>query len=95
MTLERVDTVIAFAVIMLGVSLLITIATQIISSLLALRGANLLWGIKTVLADCGITTDELESERIAREVLTDPTISDSVFSRFADSKFLRPLRRAC
>ena len=32
MTLDRLDTVIAFAVVMLGVSLLITIATQMISS---------------------------------------------------------------
>jgi hypothetical protein len=84
MMLERLDTVIAFAVIMLGVSLLITVATQMISSFLGLRGTNLLWGIKTILQDSGIsaTADKL-ARKLAREILTDPMISDSVASRVA------------
>jgi hypothetical protein len=90
MTLDRLDTIIAFAVVMLGVSLLITIATQIISSFLGLRGSNLLWGIKTILQDSGITT---ELDKIAREVLTDPEISDSVFSKFEGSKVIGYLTR--
>ncbi len=77
MTLDRLDTVIAFAVVMLGVSLLITIATQMISSFLGLRGTNLLWGIKTILKDAGIKTG---AGAIARRVLTNSKISDSVFS---------------
>ena len=85
MTLDRLDTVIAFAVVMLGVSLLITIATQIISSFLGLRGSNLLWGIKTILRDNGITA---ELDKIAREVLTDPMISDSVFSKLGKIKII-------
>jgi hypothetical protein len=77
MTLDRLDTLIAFAVVMLGVSLLITIATQMISSFLGLRGSNLLWGIKVVLKDCGVTT---ELDKIALAVLTDTKSSDSLFS---------------
>jgi len=46
--LEKLDTLIAFAVVMLGVSLIITILTQIISTFLGLRGSNLLWGIQTL-----------------------------------------------
>jgi hypothetical protein len=36
---------------MLGVSLIITILTQIVSSFLALRGSNLLWGIEVLLKE--------------------------------------------
>jgi hypothetical protein len=41
MTLEHLDTFIAFGSVMLGVSLLITILTQMVGSLLSLRGHNL------------------------------------------------------
>jgi hypothetical protein len=75
---------------MLGVSLLITVASQIISSFLGLRGSNLLWGIKTILQESGITTD---LDKIAREVLTDPKISDSVFSKFGRIKVIGYLTR--
>jgi hypothetical protein len=50
MILEYLDTIIAFVVILLGVSLLITILNQMISALLGYRGTNLLWGIQTVLS---------------------------------------------
>jgi hypothetical protein len=36
---------------MLGVSLIITILTQIVASFLGLRGTNVLWGIETLLAE--------------------------------------------
>jgi hypothetical protein len=47
MMLQYLDTIIAFTVIMLGVSLLITIITQMISALFGYRGINLFWGLKT------------------------------------------------
>jgi hypothetical protein len=90
MTLDRLDTVIAFAVVMLGVSLLITIATQMISSVLGLRGTNLLWGIKKVLDDLGIRD---KVDEIARKVLTDARISDSVFSGSKNRFLLRLTKR--
>ena len=49
--LEKLDTLIAFAVVMLGVSLIITILTQIVASFLGLRGSNLLWGIEVLLKE--------------------------------------------
>lgn len=82
MTLQHLDTVIAFAVIMLGASLLITIFTQAISGFLALRGTNLLWGITTLLA----TADKRlqgDAGAIAQQVLTHPLLSDSVMSKYS------------
>jgi hypothetical protein len=80
--LQYLDTIIAFAVIMLGVSLLITILNQMISALLGYRGTNLLWGIKTLLGtiEPNLST---KAEVIATEVLRKPIISDSIFSKFA------------
>jgi hypothetical protein len=40
MTLDRLDVVMAFVVIITGVSVLVTILTQTISSVLGLRGIN-------------------------------------------------------
>jgi hypothetical protein len=75
MMLDRLGTFVVFAVVMLGVSLLITVATQFISGALGLRGSNLLWGIERILESNGI-----ENKNIARQVLTHPSISDSIFS---------------
>lgn len=77
------DTVISFAILILVASLFITAATQVVVSLLALRGGNLRRG----LADLFETAypDE-ESRRWAKEiagrVLRYPTISGSIFSHF-------------
>lgn len=79
MTLEHLDTVIAFVVILAGVSLLVTIFTQTISALFGLRGANLLWGIKTLLTelDPNLAT---HAKTIAAAVLHHPLVSDSTLS---------------
>jgi len=79
MTLEYLDTVIAFAVIMLGVSLLITIFTQMASALFGLRGTNLLWGLKTLFQSI-----DPRIAAHAETVLRDPLISDSAFSKFRE-----------
>jgi len=83
MMLQHLDAVIAFAVVMLGVSLVITVGTQIVVSLLGLRGTNL----RRSLTDLFETASpDREAKRyakeIARRVLRHPLISDSVFSRF-------------
>jgi hypothetical protein len=84
MTLEHLEALIAFAVVMLGVSLLITILTQMVSALFGLRGTNLLWGVRTLL---GAIDERIESQ--AEEVLRRPLISDSVctkcLSKFKDT----------
>jgi hypothetical protein len=80
---QNVDIAIAFVVLMLVASLFITAATQVVLSLLGLRGANL----RRSLADLLETSyADQEVRRWAREiagrVLRHPTISDSVFSHF-------------
>jgi len=79
--LAYLDTIIAFAVIMLGFSLLITLLNQMISAFLGYRGSNLRWGVETMLT----TLDPNLAARardIANHVLTDPIVSDSVFAKF-------------
>lgn len=81
--LQYLDTLIAFAVIMLGISLLITILTQLVSAVLRLRGRNLVAGLKLLLehADDGL---KQHAKTIAESVLKHSLISDSLLkSRLA------------
>ncbi len=81
--LAYLDTLIGFAVVMLGVSLLITILTQMVSALLSHRGANLRWGLVTLfrhVPNCPLLNTAQHAEMIARDVLSHPLISDSIFS---------------
>ncbi|HUI77759.1 MAG TPA: hypothetical protein VLY24_07570 [Bryobacteraceae bacterium] len=75
MTLAHVDMLIAYTAVMLGVSLIITVLTQMVSASLGLRGTNLLWGTKTLLKSID---PQLESQ--AEAMLTHPIISDSLVS---------------
>jgi hypothetical protein len=79
MTFEHLDTIIAFVVILAGVSLLVTIFTQTVSALFGLRGANLLWGIETLLKelDPNLAT---YAKTISEKVLNHPLVSDSTLS---------------
>jgi hypothetical protein len=81
--LDYVDTFLAFGVIMLGVSLIITMLTQMTSALLAARGANLRDGIATLLAalEPNLAAD---ARTISQSVLTHPVISDSIFARLSN-----------
>lgn len=81
--LSYLDTVIGFAVVMLGISLLITILTQMVSSLFNHRGGNLLWGLRTLFANINPTRFPhltAEADSVAKSVLTHCLISDSWFS---------------
>ena len=80
--MHLLDSIIAFAAIMLVASLIVTAGTQLTISLLGLRGANLRRG----LADLFETAcDDGDAKRygkvIANRVLRHPLISGSVFSR--------------
>ena len=80
---QHFDTVIAFVVLMLVASLFLTAATQLVVSLLGLRGANL----RRSLVDLFETAcPDQEAGRWAKEiagrVLRHPAISGSIFSRF-------------
>lgn len=80
---EHFDTVIAFAVLMLVASLFITAATQLVVSLLGLRGANLRRSLVDLFETaCPDQEARRWAKEIARRVLRHPAISDSVFSRF-------------
>jgi hypothetical protein len=77
------DTLIGFSVVMLLISLLITILTQMVSALVNHRGSNLRWGLKTLFEHVGpalypkLTAN---ANRLAHEVLKHSLISDSWFS---------------
>jgi hypothetical protein len=81
MTLEHLDTVISFVVILTGVSLFVTTLTQMVSALLGLRGTNLRWGIKTLLEEIDPNLGT-HAAAISQAVLHHPLISDSTLSRF-------------
>jgi hypothetical protein len=78
---QHLDIVIAFVVLMLVVSLLITAATQAVISFLGLRGANLRRGLVDLFETaCPGEEARRWAKEIARRVLRHPTISDSIFA---------------
>lgn len=86
MTLQHLDSAIAFAVIMLGASLLITVLTQTISTLLNMRAKDL----QRALCDLVTTLHPGESakaEELARAILQHPLLSETRFGRWG--KFLQ------
>jgi hypothetical protein len=74
--LDSLDTLIAFVLIMLVVSLIITIAVQMTSAALNLRGLNLLKGLSSTFA---VIAPELNqsTKKLARLILKGPLLSDS------------------
>src|ERR1051326_650121 len=74
--LDSIDTLIAFVLIMLVVSLLITIAVQMASSALNLRSVNLLKGLGSAFA---VIAPSLENQKdeLARYILRGRLLSDS------------------
>lgn len=82
--LQNLDVLIGFATVMLGFSLLAMIATQLVVTLLNMRGKNLKKGLATLLrtADPGLARhgeghEESLGERIASEILSHPLVSHS------------------
>ncbi len=88
MTLEHLDTILAFVLIITGISLLITALNQAVSALLGLRGTHLRWALATLLGqlDPGL---KQHAREISQRVLEHKLISDSVFSGFATNLFSR------
>jgi hypothetical protein len=81
---EHLDTVIEFGALMLAASLVITAGTQLVISLLGLRGANLRSSLGDLLENSSSDRDARRYGRvIAHRVLRHPLVSDSAFSRFA------------
>jgi hypothetical protein len=79
---QHLDFVIAFVLLMLVASLFITAATQVVVSLLGLRGANLRRSLVDLLETAYPDQEARHwAKEIARRVLRHPTISGSIFSR--------------
>ena len=78
--LENLDTVIAFAVVMLLLSLMITALVQMVVSLTALRGKNLFWGVKRLLQQIDPQLGP-HVEEIADRLLRHPAITHTSMSR--------------
>ena len=79
--LAYLDTIIAFSVVMLGLSLMITLLNQMISAFLGYRGSNLRWGIETMLTTLDPNLGA-QARNIANQILTNPIVSDSIFAKF-------------
>src|SRR5262245_50026680 len=77
--LQNLEVLMAFAVVMLVVSLLIMVLTQFVSALLSLRGTNLRWGLSKLIGtlDNGAADD---SDSIAKLILTHELVSDSTLA---------------
>src|SRR5215472_2676647 len=83
MTLQHLDAVIAFAALMLGMSLFITVGTQLVVAVLGLRGTNLRRGLMDLFETASLDREARRyANQIAHRVLNHPLISDSVWSRF-------------
>jgi hypothetical protein len=98
--LDSLDTLIAFILIMLVVSLLITIAVQMVSSALNLRGLNLAQGLKRTFAVIVPTSidplSEENAKKLANFILKSRFLSDSflpnwgVFKLWRHAQAIRP-----
>lgn len=75
MLLESLDTLIAFSVVMLLLSLLITAIVQSVAALFGLRGKNLLWGLKRLLPQLDSALGG-EAEKLAKRILLHPALTD-------------------
>jgi hypothetical protein len=78
--LKQLDTLIGFAVVMLVVSLVITIITQMVSAFLGLRGKNLADALRVMIFKIAPDVTPENAQALAKHVLTHCTISDSAMS---------------
>src|ERR1035441_8224489 len=78
MMLKQLDTLIGFVVVMSVVSLLITIITQMVSSLLGLRGKHLADALVVMIDKIDPQLDATTRANLAIGILTRPVISDSM-----------------
>lgn len=74
--MNHIDALVAFCVVLLLTSLLVTVITQMVVSVLNLRGRNLLWGLNRLLNELHPSSNG-EAEEIVKKVLTYPLISKS------------------
>ena len=81
--LVYLDTLIGFAVVMLGASLMVMLLTQGISAAASLRGSSLHWGIQELFKTIdprNLPNIAAQADILAQKVLTHNLTSDSIFS---------------
>ena len=88
--LDSIDTLVAFVLIMLVVSLLTTIAVQLVASLLNLRGLNLAYGLKRTFTVI-VPDSDANAKKLADFILKGQFLSDSFLP---DWKVFKPWRHA-
>lgn len=71
--LNQVDTLIAFALVMLLMSLMITVLVQVVQVIGQRRGRNLRWGVRTLFQQLGLSARE--ADVLSVHVLTHPAVS--------------------
>jgi hypothetical protein len=99
---QTIEVIVAFAGIMLGISLAITVLNQLVSNVFGMRGSALKWGLTTLLEQVHgvpMSTPVKRNDRtvthaanIVDFVLTHPLVSDSSVPETI--KRLQPWRRA-
>jgi hypothetical protein len=77
--LELLDSILAFSVIMLGISLLVTVIVQGLVGLMNLRGMALADGLAELFVQAKF--DGAEAKRLASKILTHPLITDSILPK--------------
>jgi hypothetical protein len=76
MMLQWLDTFVGMVVVLLAVSLIVMIVTQVVSTILNLRGRNLKNGIKILVENADMNLKEY-AETISQKALSHPLISDT------------------
>lgn len=72
--LQYLDMTIAFAAVMLGVSVLVTAITQVVNAIFSLRSRSLLWGLETLLVYIDPAFKE-HVRQIVEKILRHPLLS--------------------
>jgi len=72
--LEHLDSLIAFIGVIFIASLLVTVLTQMVSSLFNLRGRSLLWGLTSLMVEIEPDLKD-DAEKIAKKIMSHPFIS--------------------
>ncbi len=78
--LQYLDMAIAFAAVMLGVSVLVTALTQVVNAILALRSQSLLWGLETLLTYID-PEFKAHARKIVDKILRHPLLSHTAGRR--------------
>lgn len=78
--LNYLDSMIAFSVVFLLLSLLITVTTQLVGNVINLRGKNLAWGLKKLFGQIQ-PSDKKSIDGVVKWLLTHPLIARSTYRK--------------